>query len=206
MPQERTVGAADKGLFALMNHTAVELARLTGPPPGPPENTTLVGFRPPVLVYNSTDLGTETLDVVVNLTERFKNATANHLSSGDGGGGMGDWLAGLLRGGPKPGLSTSTDSGMPGASALSAPAQGGAGADPPASAPGIKTPQGDPLAASGPGNKSAAGSAASTGEPEHKSLLGDAQKLLGNDTLKALSAAVFPFILVRLLSLPYTAP
>lgn len=55
-----------------MNHTATELARLTGPPPPAPKNTTLVGFRPPVLFYNSTDQLTETLDVATNLTERAK--------------------------------------------------------------------------------------------------------------------------------------
>ena len=71
-PQENTADKADRGLVALMNHTANELARLTGPPPGPPKNTTLVQFRDPVLFYNSTDQLTETLDVAQNLTERAK--------------------------------------------------------------------------------------------------------------------------------------
>ena len=55
-----------------MKHTATELARLTGPPPGPPKNTTLVQFRDPVLFYNSTAQLTQTLDVAQNLTERAK--------------------------------------------------------------------------------------------------------------------------------------
>ena len=71
-PQESTADKADKGLLALMNHTATELARLTGPPPGPPKNTTLVQFRDPVLFYNSTAQLTQTLDVAQNLTERAK--------------------------------------------------------------------------------------------------------------------------------------
>ena len=70
--QESTADKADRGLVALMKHTANELARLTGPPPGPPKNTTLVQFRDPVLFYNSTAQLTQTLDVAQNLTERAK--------------------------------------------------------------------------------------------------------------------------------------
>ncbi|KAK9821905.1 hypothetical protein WJX81_000474 [Elliptochloris bilobata] len=98
--QESTADKADKGLFALMNHTAYELARLTGPPPQPPQNTTLVRFRPPVLVYNSTDMGTMTLDVAANLAERAKTTAAKATAAAQSGGGSGlfDFLGGLLRG------------------------------------------------------------------------------------------------------------
>ena len=85
--QESTADKADKGLLALMKHTATELARLTGPPPGPPKNTTLVQFRDPVLFYNSTAQLTQTQAVAQNLTERAKRRSAIvacHACRGEG--------------------------------------------------------------------------------------------------------------------------
>lgn len=169
--QEKTADAADDGVFALMNHTAYALAALTGPPPQPPQNTSLVKFRPPMVVLNSTDLLTQTQAVAINLTERLINATEHALDPSEGG--LYGQLAGMLRGdgkdaAPRPSRAPGAASGSPGAAAL----QSGAGA---------------------------VYHNAKTDEHDHsdKSLLKDMQKLVGNDTINALEAAVFPFILVR---------